>query len=616
MESSGHRDTKSCRYNGRPHERFFIAALLCAFMPLRLGVPATAQAIYAENQIPARGVEIAYTVTIKNPTSHLYDVELSIKGIREASVSVAMPAWSPGMYRIENYARNVQDFQASNARNQPLKWEQTDKQTWRIAKQAADDVEVHYQIFSSQLSDQMADVAPPATFMYVVGQKHVACSVKYNVPNGWKTYTGLEKKGDRHIAADYDIFIDAPAFIGDFKVLDFETGGARHYLVFSKRDISLSAPQVTADIEDIVKAAIGIFGKLPYKEYFFLFKVQQQATNAVEHLNSTRITVAENDFVSQASYRQVLATVAHEFFHLWNVKRIRPAVLGPFDYTREVHTRLLWMLEGITSYYGDLLLERAGIDTPQEYLSRMAVVIDSLEHTPGRRLMSAEEASWNTWLRSDNAENSSVSYYVKGELIGLLLDLEIRARTKSRKSLDDVMRYLMETYANKGRGFPEDGFLNAVETVSGSDFDEFFDALVRSRQEVDYNRYVRQAGLSVDVQLQPASQYVGISFEPGEGNLPRVTRVIANSPAERARLDIGDLLVAMNDERLTFENFRSRLHSHPLGETIKLTVLRNQRLTNLNITPIEFQEERWQLNELSRATAEQLQIKNNWLGIK
>jgi len=452
--------------------------------------------------------------------------------------------------------------------------------------------------------------------MYVVGQKHVPYNVKYNTPGGWKVFTGLDKKGDRYYASDYDIFIDAPAFIGDFRVLEFETGGAHHYLVFSKRDISMSAPQVISDIQDIVEATKSIFGKLPYKEYVFLFKVQPQAGNGVEHLNSTRIAVGENDFVSQTSYRQFLATVAHEFFHVWNVKRIRPAALGPFDYTREVQTRSLWFSEGITSYYGDLLLERAGIDMPTEFLSRMAVVIDSLEHSPGRRLMSAEDASWNAWLRGDNADNNSVSYYVKGQILGLFLDIEIRARTKNRKNLDDVMRYLMENYADKGIGFPEDGVLKALETVSGSDFREFYEIAVQGRQELDYNRYLKQAGLTVDVQLQPASIYLGIEFESGESNLPRVKRVAANSPAERAKVDIGDFLIAMNEERLTFENFRSRLHSHSIGEMIRLTVLRGQRLVNLNIVPVEYQEERWQLNEVGRPTPEQLELKNGWLGIK
>jgi len=594
--------------------KLLIAALLAVFCPY-ICQSVSAQPIYAENQIPARGVEIEYTVSIKNPTSHLFDIGILIRGLRETSVAVSMPAWSPGMYRIENYARNVQDFRASNTHNQPLKWEQTDKETWRITKQAADDLEVRYQVFSTQLTDQMADLAPPATYMYVVGQKHVPCTVKYNAPGGWKVYTGLEKRGDHYFASDYDIFIDSPAFIGDFKVLDFETAGARHYLVFSKRDISMSAPQVTADIQDIVEAALKIFGKLPYKEYVFLFKVQPQATNSVEHLNSTHITVGENDFVAQSSYRQFLATVAHEYFHLWNVKRIRPAILGPFDYGREQHTRLLWMSEGVTSYYADLLLVRAGIDNTVEYLSRLAAVIDSFEHAPGRHLMSAEEASWNAWLRSDNADNNTISYYTKGELIGLLLDIEIRARTKNQKSLDDVMRYLMETYAAKGIGFPEDGFLKAIETVASSDFHEFYEAAVQSRRELDYNRYIKQAGLSAEVQLQPASIYVGIEFEAGDGNAPRIKRVASNSPAERAKLDPGDLLVAMNDERLTFENFRSRLHSHTIGETIRLTVLREQRLLTLPVTPVEFQDEHWQLNELIRATPEQIQLKEAWLGV-
>src|SRR5262245_48740978 len=501
---------------GKHKKHKFVLCVLCLFVATPFS--SFAQAIYAENQIPARGVSVDYVLTIKSPTSHLYDVEIQIKGIRDSTVSVSMPAWSPGMYRVENYARNVQDFRASNVRNQPLSWEQTDKQTWRISKPAADDVEVRYQVFSLQLTDQMADVAPPATFMYVVGHKHVPCTVKYEAPGGWKVYTGLEKKGDKYIASDYDIFIDAPAFIGEFKVLDFDTGGARHYLVFSKRDISLSAPQVTADIQDIVDAAIGVFGKLPYKEYFFLFKVQPQAANSVEHLNSTRITVGENDFVAQASYRQLLATVSHEFVHLWNVKRIRPAVLGPFDYTREVHTRLLWMSEGITSYYGDLILARSGIDMPTEYLSRMAATIDSLEHSPGRRLMSAEEASWSAWLRSDNVENNTISYYTKGELIGLLLDIEIRGRTKNRKSLDDVMRYLLENYAAKGIGFPEDGFLKAVETVAGSDFHELYETLVQGRKNLDYNLNLKQPGLLAQLQLQPETIYVGLEFEPVEGS--------------------------------------------------------------------------------------------------
>ena len=230
--------------------------------------------------------------------------------------------------------------------------------------------------------------------------------------------------------------------------------------------------------------------------------------------------------------------------------------------------------------------------------------------------MSVQEASWNTWLRSDNADNNSISYYVKGEIIGLLLDLEIRSRTQNAKSLDDVMRYLLQTYANKGVGIPEDGFLKAIETVAGSDFHDFYRTAVEGREELDYNRYLKYAGLATHIDKDSASIYIGVEFDRADGNLARIKRVLPNSPAERSRLDAGDVIVSMADERLTFDNFRSRLHSHKIGETVKLSVLREERLITVNIVPVEFQEERWSIIEDSRATPEQLRLKNAWLGIK
>jgi predicted metalloprotease with PDZ domain len=592
-----------------------IRSLLLALFLAVSAVQSPAQAIYAQNQIPARGAEIEYTVTIANPLTHLYDVQMSIRGLREPSISVSMPAWAPGAYRISEFARNVQEFQAANTRGQMLKWQQTDKQTWRIDKQLTDDVNVRYRVYSTQLTDQMADVNAPATFMYVVGQKHLPCSVKYNSPSGWNVYTGLEKKGDRYSATDYDIFVDAPAFIGKFKILEFDAGGASHRLVFSKPDISMTQQQVISDVKEIVEESIRIFGKLPYKEYTFLFKVQPQTgSGGVEHLNSTRITVGENDFVNQTPYRRFLFVVAHEFFHVWNVKRIRPDVLGPFDYAHEVNTRLLWAAEGITSYYANLILLRAGIFVEREYLDNAASLIDSLQHAPGRLLTSLEDASWNTWTRSDNADNTSISYYTKGEIVGMLLDVEIRARTKNQKSLDDVMRYLLANYADKGIGYPEDGFLNAVETVAGSDFDEFFAANIQGRRELDYNRYLGQAGLLVRPDKQPPTIYIGVQFERAEGNLPRISRIVPNSPAEKAKLDVGDVMTALADERLTFDNFRARLHSHPIGATVKLTILREERVLNVNIVPMEFPEERWAIVEATpRPTPEQAALRKAWL---
>ncbi len=579
-------------------------------------VSAPAQAIYAENQIPAQGVQIEYRLRIEDPNLHVYTVEMDIRGIHDDTISVAMPAWAPGAYRIRDYARNVQGFQVrTRSGRRILGWQKTDKQTWEISKQPADDIIVAYELYSDRLNYEMADISGPATYMYVVGQKHVGVALRYEKPGDWDVYTGLERRRGAYRASDYDIFIDAPAFVGEFKVLEFESADVPYRLVFSDPEVEFNEEQVVGDIQAIVEASVEVFGAAPFRDYTFLFKVQPRpGSGGLEHLNSTRISVGENDFASGTRYDRFLFVVAHEFFHLWNVKRIRPEALGPFDYTREVHTRSLWISEGLTSYYGRLLLNRAGVFNPQAYLQSLSQEIDLHQKKPGRILMSAEEASWETWLRSDNSENNTISYYTKGEIAGLLLDIEIRARTRSAKSLDDVMRYLTENYANKGIGFPEDGFLMALNAVVGSDFEEFYSRVIQSRLELDYNRYLSQAGLQVETQRQPSSLFMGVAVEEADGGLARISRVIPGSPASEAGFDSRDVLIAFNDQRITFANFQGRFRQRKLGETLDVSVLRGEKLLHLELTPGEIQQETWVITEANEVTAEQLELRNRWIG--
>ncbi len=579
-------------------------------------LPASAQAIYAENQIPSAGVQIEYRLTIENPNSHTYLVEMDIRGIEEETLSVSMPAWAPGAYRIRDFARNVQNFQVrTRSGNRSLKWEKTDKLTWQVSKRSDDDIIVSYEVYSDRLTYEMADISGPATYMYVTGKKHVPVALRYDKPGGWDVYTGLTRRRGAYRAADYDIFIDAPAFVGVFKVLEFTSEDIPYRLVFSDPDVEFIEEQVIGDIQSIVDAAVSIFGRAPYEDYTFLFKVQSGAgSGGLEHLNSTRITVGINDFATGTRYERFLFVVAHEFFHLWNVKRIRPAGLGPFDYTREVNTNSLWISEGLTSYYGRLLLARAGIYTGRGYLDSLAQEIDQHQKLPGRLLMSAEEASWETWARSDNSDNNTISYYTKGEIAGMLLDIEIRTRTNSEKSLDDVMQYLMTNYANKGIGFPEDAFLEALNVVAGTDFGEIYFQLVQSRADLDYDRYIGQAGLRVTVERQPSSLFMGVQVEEAEGNLAQIVRVIQDSPAERAGLDKNDVLVAFDDQRITFTNFQGRFRRRKLGEKLDLTVLRGERLLHIELEPGEIQVERWVINEANVPTAAQLKLRIGWIG--
>ncbi len=575
-----------------------------------------AQAIYAANQIPPNGVRIEYEITIDDPSSHVYVVEVDVRGVQNDALQLAMPAWAPGDHRIQDFARNVQNFRVrARSGGRALEWLKTDKQTWEIYKGIEEDVIVTYEVYSAELTSLMADISGPATYMYMVGHRHVPIALRFEKPSAWNVYTGLENSRGAYRAPDYDVFIDAPAFVGPFGALEFRSGDVDYRLVFSEPNVEFNENQLLTDIREIIEAAVGLFGRAPFDSYTFLFKVlPNSGSGGLEHLNSTRITVGRNDFASGPRYESFLFVVAHEFFHLWNGKRIRPAAENAFDYTREAPTRLLWATEGLTSYYARLLLARTRILPMQNYLIQLGLELNRFQHRPGRFLMNLEEASWEVWAPSDNSDNNSISYYTKGEIVGFLLDMAIRARTGGEKSLDDVMRYLLETYANQGVGMPDEGFLNALNEVAGSDFEETYASLVQGRSEPDYNRYASEAGLNVRIDRQLPALYMGVQVQEGEGGSARISRVVPDSPAAEAGFDAGDILLAFADRRITFNNFQSEFRRRKLGETVEVTIARGDRVLRLEFKPGENQETTWSIVETPNPTPEQLEIRNSWIG--
>ena len=582
-----------------------------------LATPGASQTepVYAANRIPPNGVGIAYELTIDEPNGNLYKVDIEIRGIPDEAVRLAMPAWAPGAYRIVDYARNVQNFRArAISDGGELEWEKTDKQTWEVRKAAGDDLRVSYEVYSDTLTPDMADLAGPATYMYVEGQKHVPVELRYTVPRGWRIFTGLSGEEALFRAPDYDVLIDAPAFIGEPRVVEFFHDQERYRLVFSDPDINFDEGQLVDDIRSIVATTLDIFGSTPFDHYTFLFRVNPgRGSGGLEHFNSTRITVGRNDLTNRERYERFLYVVAHEFFHVWNVKWIRPEVLGPFDYSREVHTRLLWVSEGITSYYGRLLLARAGILSEGAYLESLRDQIGSFRQNPGRLMMSNEEASWNTWLTSDNAGSNSISYYTKGEIAGLLLDLELRARTGNARSLDDVMRYLMENWAERGLGIPEDGFLTALEAVSGSEFDAMYDEVARNRGEPDYGRYLSHAGLELRTDRGPRSLYMGVRIEPAGEDRPRIVSVVADSPAQRAGLARGDVLLSLGGRPVTIDTLTPELNTNSLGEVVQVVFRRGNREMEVSLVPVENPQEQWALEALPNADRFQRELRTAWL---
>jgi predicted metalloprotease with PDZ domain len=542
-------------------------------------------------------------------------VELDISGIRSTRVDIAMPAWSPGAFVIRDFARNVQDLSAVTRQNRPLAFEQIDKQTWRVTKQEADDVRVRYQVFSTALSDEMGELTPAATFMYVVGHTQAPVSVRFNSETGWKVHTALEKHGDRYVASSYDELAGAPAFMGEFKTIEIKSAaGVRYSVVFSNPRIQMTEAQIEADLEDLTNAAAAMFGKAPYNAYTFLVKVQPAPlTPPLPYRSSTRMSVGETDFVMVSSYNSFLAGAAQSLVEAWNGHLIRPQAMHPYDFSKESYSRLLWFTKGASAYLADLLLLRAGITQPAEYFQVASSEINALQHQPGRFRQSLEEASWNAWVRSDNAANAAVSHSLKGKVAALLLDAELRAKSSGSASLETVIRRLAATNGMEPNPISEGALPREIQAATGINVESFFESVVRGKGELDYNGRLDPLGLKVSVSKNPPTPTFGIEFERTETSQARIRRVIPGSPAEEAKLDAGDLILAMDSERVVFDNLVGRIHSKKVGRAVVLSIMRGERLLELKLIPELSQAETWSIAESLTTSPEQKRLRDAML---
>jgi predicted metalloprotease with PDZ domain len=384
-----------------------------------------------------------------------------------------------------------------------------------------------------------------------------------------------------------------------------------------------------AEVQRIVEAEVAMFGDIPYHDYTFILHLRSNTGGGLEHLNSTALGSRRFAFANDDGYRQFGSLVAHEFFHLWNVKRIRPDALGPFDYTKENYTRLLWVAEGVTEYYGNLILRRAGLVSDQYYLNHLAQQIQDLQATPGSRVMSAEEASFNAWIKEyrpdENSVNSQISYYDKGELLGMLLDLEIRRRTNNAKSLDDVMRMLYTDFFKKGRNYTPADFQKVCETVSGRSFEDFFTRYVHGREELPYNQILSAAGLRLEqagIAFEDLSKpipegvalraFLGADLEQNGDHLT-ITHVRSGTPAYEQGLNAKDEIVALDGKRVTKENFEARLAERRPGETVRITVFRFDDLRSFDVRLGSRIAAPFSITQLAARSDQQKQIFESWL---
>ena len=599
--------------------------------------------------------EIAFTVSMPKPHTHMLEVEVRIT--RDATEQGAqeqilvMPVWTPGSYLIREFERHVQDFAASDASGSPLSWEKINKDSWRIATKGSRDWRASYRVYANELSVRTNELNSEHAFwnnaallMYPEGFLNAPSTLHVLAPQPWKVATGLPAvPGQKNMfrAENFDTLYDAPVEVSNFKTLSFEVKGVPHRIVIDG-DGNYDPEKMRADVKKIVETEVELMGgEIPYHDYTFILHLRANTGGGLEHLNSTALGYPRFGFgpepkersegVNSAgpgapplrTYRGFLSLVAHEFFHLWNVKRIRPDALGPFDYTKENYTKLLWVAEGITDYYARLVLRRAGLISEKEFLTENAKAFQTLQNTPGRLVMSVEESSFDTWIKyyrqDENSINSQVDYYDKGAIVGLLLDLEIRKQSRGAKSLDDVMRYLYSEFYKKDRNYTPADFQRACELIVGSALDSFFTKYVRGREELDYDSALAAAGLRLDRTATADGSkalekpYLGADLVQEVDRL-LVKKVYAGAPAYEQGLNTGDQIVAFNNMRANKDFLDARIAEKRPGDLVTLTIFRSDDLSTLLIKLGGRLDSAYRIVPMDNPVDEQKRIYQSWLG--
>ena len=569
---------------------------------------------------------MAFTVSMEQPHTHYFHVVLQCQGLKGEAQNFKLPVWTPGYYLIMDYSKNVLNFRAMDGNGNELEWIKKTKNTWQVACGKAEVITVSYDVYAfsssvaeSFLDDARAFICPTSVFMFVDGHLNHPVSVTFQLNDTQeKISTGLdpiEGMSNTFSAPDFDILYDCPVLIGTQEIIRFDVQGIPH--VIAIEDLGeFDRDKFRADIKRVCEGAIQLFDHIPFKHYTFI--MMERGGGGLEHLNSMAVFYNPFSWVNPNGYTRWLAFIAHEYYHLYNVKRIRPITLGPFDYDRENYTNLLWVSEGFTVYYEYIILRRAGLLTREEFFDRVRRFITGYENRPGRLVQSAEEASFNTWMqffrRSENSANTTISYYDKGAALGLLLDLKIRHETENRVSLDDVMRSLYQKYYQKEkRGFTDAEFRQECENAAGCPLPEIFDVYARTVQEIDYPKYFAYAGLEIDVtpREMPGVFWGAATREQG-GRLTIMT-VERDSPAWRGGLSARDEILAVEGLKVTAKSLNEILESKKPGDKLKVAILRRGRNLDLEILLKPRVERSFKIQPLSRPDPLQSKILEDWL---
>lgn len=585
--------------------------------------------LYAPDAFTQVAEPIRYRVSFPSPHTHYAEIEASYPTEGRAHIDLMMAVWTPGSYAIREYERHVEALTATDPSRAPLAVEKTRKNRWRVTTNGAAAVSVRYRVYAHEMTvrtnwidDELAVMNGAATFITLMEspsrRRH---EVQLTLPGSWtRSYSALTPGPGEHTysAPDYDALVDSPIVAGSPSVYEFTVQGKPHYLVnFRERGI-WNGPQAAQDAGKIADAIASFWGAIPFDRYYFL-NVIGSAKNGLEHRNSTLMNIPLEATSSRNDYLDWLNLLSHEYFHAWNVKRLRPVELGPFDYESEMYTRSLWLVEGVTDYYADLLAVRAGVTTREEFLALLSEQIRTLHTTPGRLVQSVEAASYDAWIKyyrpDENSENVTISYYIKGAVIGFLLDAHVRRFTNGAKSLDDVMRLMYARFSG-ATGYSREDIRDSVAEVVGPaharEIRAWMTRVLETTGDLDYEDAMAWLGLRMTPPAESPRAYFGITTRTEDGKTI-VTSVRRGSPAAAAGISLLDEIVAINGDPLPAGQLGQRLSRFAPGSRVMVATARRGAARSAEVVLATDPGHGWQLSVSPAATPAQLQHLDAWL---
>lgn len=545
--------------------------------------------------------QIQYNLRMPKPQNHYFEVEMLIEGVDSKELEVKMPVWAPGSYLIREFAKNVNLVKAYDEKGSVLPVQKTSKNTWKIQKGNARKVRVNYEVYSFELSVRTSFldlthgyVSGTGVFMYVESLRAKPGTLNVFPHASFKKITTAMPKAGEGVISDgkqsftftnYDQLVDCPIEIGNQEVFDFMSAGVKHTVALYG-DGNYDIAKLKTDMAKITQTATDVFGENPNKEYVFIVHNVVDGQGGLEHINSTTLSV--NRWTYQgADYTGFLSLVAHEYFHLWNVKRIRPVELGPFNYDEENYTSLLWVMEGFTSYYDELLLLRAGYYTQEQLVQKVLSGLNYVEGSEGSRVQPVAHASFDAWIKAyrpnENSANTTMTYYSRGGLLAAVLDAKIVAKFNGKKCLDHFLQKLYADFYKKlNRGFSEAEFQKALSDFMEEDMSDFFRDYVNDTKVPDYRSIFAPVGLKVEYAGSSKPSF-GASFGQSGGQAI-VKSVRSNSAAENAGLSVNDEVIGFNGYRVEAADLDGIFAGLPVGAPINLLVSRDQILLELSGT--------------------------------